>query len=328
MDRKLCVLVTGASGFVGRHLVTRLRSRFDDAIEIVPTDKEAGLDPEFGAVQALDVTDDRAAADVIASTQPTHVVHLSAMSAPSDADVDPRAAWMVNALGTLSVAEAILRRAPSACLVFASTGLVYGAAATPARPFTEDTPMAPISDYAVTKASADLLIGAMASRGLRSIRLRLFNHTGPGQSRRFVVPNFAAQIARIEAGVQAPRMQVGSLTALRDFVDVRDVVAAYVAAIVRSQQLPPSPIINIASGRGHTIGEILSRLIALSPAQIEIEAGGPSPLGQPDSGVGDASLAARLLGWKPEYGMQQTLISVLDYWRERTQAEVASIRPR
>jgi GDP-4-dehydro-6-deoxy-D-mannose reductase len=323
MDRKFCVLVTGASGFVGRHLVRQLRSRFGEAIEIVPTNKDAELCPEIGAVQALDVTNDRAVADAVASTQPSHVVHLSGISAPADADADPRAAWAVNTLGTLSVAEAIMRRAPSACLVFASSGLVYGGAAAPERPFTEDMPLAPGSDYAVTKAAADLLIGAMADRGLRAVRLRLFNHTGPGQSRLFVVPNFAAQIARIEAGVQAPRMQVGSLTSLRDFVDVRDVVAAYIAAIERSQQLPSSPIINIATGRGHTIGEILSRLIGLSQVEIEIEAAA-TPHGRSDQVVGDPSLAAKLLGWTPQYGLQETLSSVLTDWRERTQAEVVS----
>ena len=323
MDRKLCVLVTGASGFVGRHLVTQLRSRFGDAIEIVATNKDAELCPQIGAVQALDVTDERAVADAVASIQPTHVVHLSGISAPTDADADPRAAWTVNTLGTLSVAEAILRRAPDACLVFASTGLVYGGAASAERPFTEEMPLAPGSDYAVTKASADLLIGAMAGRGLRSVRLRLFNHTGPGQSRLFVVPNFAAQIARIEAGLQAPRMQVGSLTGVRDFVDVRDVVAAYIAAIERSSRLPPSPIINIATGRGHTIGEILSRLTRLSPAQIEIDAAAAPPEGPPDRVVGDPALAARLLGWKPRFGLRETLASVLTDWRERTQADAA-----
>ena len=143
MDRKLCVLVIGASGFVGKHLVKQLRSRFGGATQIVATNKDAELCPEIGAVQALDVTDDRAVEDAISSTQPTHVVHLSGMSAPSDADADPRTAWTVNTLGTLSVTEAILRRAPDACLVFASTGLVYGGAATSERPFTEDMPLAP-----------------------------------------------------------------------------------------------------------------------------------------------------------------------------------------
>jgi GDP-4-dehydro-6-deoxy-D-mannose reductase len=118
-------------------------------------------------------------------------------------------------------------------------------------------------------------------------------------------------------------MQVGSLTGVRDFVDVRDVVGAYVAAIERSQQLPPSPIINIATGSGHTIGEILARLIALSAAKIEVEAAPPPP-GPPDHVVGDPSLAARLLGWIPRHGLQETLDSVLTYWRERTRAELAS----
>jgi GDP-4-dehydro-6-deoxy-D-mannose reductase len=327
MSSELRILITGASGFVGKHLVKRLRARFGPGIEIIPTNKDAEQCSEIGQVLGLDVTDDRAVADAVVSVQPTHVVHLSGISAPSDAKADPRAAWAVNTLGTLSVVEAILSRAPESRLVFASTGLVYGGEGEPGRPFTESMPLAPGSDYAVTKAAADLMIGAMANRGLRAVRLRLFNHTGPGQSRQFVVPNFAAQIARIEAGLQAPKMQVGSLTATRDFVDVRDVVAAYVAAIAHSEALPLSPIINIATGRGHTIGEVLTKMMELSDAPIKIEAASGSPDRRPDRTVGDPARAASLLGWTPQYGLQETLGSVLDYWRTHVDLE-AGLHPR
>jgi GDP-4-dehydro-6-deoxy-D-mannose reductase len=326
MSSELRILVTGASGFVGKHLVKQLRERFGAGIEIISTNKDAEQCPEIGVVHALDVTDDRAVADAVASTQPTHVVHLSGISAPSEANADPRAAWAVNTLGTLSVAEAILAHAPRARLVFASTGLVYGGGEVPELLFTETMPLAPASDYAVTKASADLMIGAMASRGLRAVRLRLFNHTGPGQSRQFVIPNFAAQIARIEAGLQEPTMHVGSLSATRDFVDVRDVVAAYIAAIERSAALPLSPIINIATGRGHTIGEILSKLVELSDASIEIEAAAGSLDGRLDRAVGNPALAASLLRWTPQYRLQETLSSVLDYWRACVDLE-AELQP-
>lgn len=323
MDKRFRILVTGATGFVGRHLVEQLRAQFGDSIAITLTSKEAESCDELGVVHALDVVDARAVADAVAAAQPTHVVHLSAISVPSDAGADPRAAWSVNTLGTLSVAEAILRSAPDACLIFASSGLVYGNKATQAAPFTEETLLAPSSDYAVTKASADLLLGAMQSRGLRSVRLRLFNHTGPGQSRLFVVPNFAAQIAQIEAGMKSPSIEVGRLTAVRDFVDVRDVVVAYASVIERSHELPSSPIINIATGRGYAIGEVLQKLLSLSKAQIKTESVGSHREGQPDHLIGDPSLAAKLLSWTPRYGLEESLREVLRYWRERVSSGVA-----
>jgi len=318
MNAKPRVLITGSTGFVGAHLAQRLKTQFGAEIDVVLTSKEAEVG-ELGAVQALDITDEGAVARAVDSIRPTHLVHLSAISAPAEAASDPRLAWEVNTLGTRAVAEAIVRYAPDCRLVYASTGLIYGAAATVDRPFTEDSLLAPVSEYAVTKAAADLLVGAMARRGLKSVRLRLFNHTGPGQSELFVVPSIAAQIARIEAGIQEPTVRVGRLDGLRDFLDVRDVTAAYVAVIERSAALPANPILNIASGKGHDIGSVLAQLLSLSSAKIEVAATAPADPGAsaPDNLIGDATAAARLLSWKPRYALRDTLESVLNYWRGR-----------
>jgi GDP-4-dehydro-6-deoxy-D-mannose reductase len=309
-------------GFVGAHLARRFKTHFGTAVDIVLTSKEADISP-LGAVHALDVTDESAVAEAVASIRPTHLVHLSAISAPSEAGSDPRLAWEVNTLGTRAVAEAIVRHAPDCRLVFASTGLIYGAAATMERPFTEESLLAPESEYAATKAAADLLVGAMARRGLKSVRLRLFSHTGPGQSELFVVPSIAAQIARIEAGIQEPTVTVGRLDGLRDFLDVRDVTAAYVAVIERSAVLPISPIFNIASGNGRNIGRLLAELIRLSSCKIDVVAASPVAPGAsaPDNLVGDPTAAARLLSWTPTYALRDTLESVLNYWRERYQSD-------
>jgi GDP-4-dehydro-6-deoxy-D-mannose reductase len=265
MNAKGRILITGAAGFVGSHLAQRIDGAAD---EVFLTSKNAGVTPSGMPVQALDATDASAVADAVASIKPSHLVHLSGISSPAEAGSDPRLAWEVNTLGTRAVADAIVRHAPDCRLVFASTGLVYGGGATPERPFTEDAPLAPESEYAVTKAAADLLLGAMAHRGLKSIRLRLFNHTGPGQTERFVVPRISAHIASIEAGEQAPTIELGRLDALRDFLDVRDVTDAYLAAIARSEELPASSVFNIASGHGYTIEHVLAELLSLSSAKI------------------------------------------------------------
>jgi GDP-4-dehydro-6-deoxy-D-mannose reductase len=319
MNAKRRILITGSTGFVGTHLAQHIDAHFGASAEVFLTSKEAEVSPSGAAVQALDVTDEKAVAEAVASVQPSHLVHLSGISSPAEAGSDPRLAWEVNTLGTRAVADAIIRHAPDCRLVFASTGLVYGADATVEHPFTEQSPLAPESEYAVTKAAADLLVGAMARRGLKAVRLRLFNHTGPGQSELFAAPSFAAQIARIEAGMQEPTVRVGRLTALRDFLDVRDVTAAYVAVIEQSERLPENTVVNIASGRGYEMGFLLAELLSLSTARIDVVTTSPAAeeASAPDNLIGDPTAAARLLSWRPRYSLRDTLESVLNYWRAR-----------
>ena len=157
------------------------------------------------------------------------MVHLAAIPTIAGAVADPAAAWRVNVMGTLDLARAIHQYAPECTLIFAGSAEAYGATARQGVPLKETDPLQPLNEYAATKAAADLALGALAANGLRVIRFRPFNHTGPGQTDEFVVPAFASQIARIEKGAQPPVMMVGNLDAQRDFLDVRDVVDAYVA---------------------------------------------------------------------------------------------------
>jgi GDP-4-dehydro-6-deoxy-D-mannose reductase len=152
--------------------------------------------------------------------------------------------------------------------------------------------------------------------------VRPFSHTGPGQSESFVAPAFAAQIARIERGEQAPRLMVGSLKSRRDFLDVRDVVDFYVRAIRRFDELPNGCAVNVASGRSLAIEEILKILLSLSDKTIEVAVDPARLRGaetNTESVVGDAALARRLLDWQPRFDMRQTLQAVLDECRGRSQ---------
>ena len=170
---------------------------------------------------------------MLRSASPDSCIHLAAISTIAAAQQDQDRAWQVNLHGTLSLAHAILRYAPECQLIFASTADAYGASFEPGAKLDEHAPLAPLNTYSATKAAADLALGSMARQGLRVVRLRPFNHTGPGQTAQFVVAAFARQVARIAAGRQPPVLEVGNLEPRRDFLDVRDVCAAYTACVDR-----------------------------------------------------------------------------------------------
>jgi GDP-4-dehydro-6-deoxy-D-mannose reductase len=303
------ILVTGASGFVGRHLLPALRAAFPDA--------ELHAPPS-------DVTDAEAAAAMVEAARPDAIVHLAAVAAIPAARLDPAHAWRVNLLGTLNVARAVLGHAPGCVLLFASSADIYGASFRAGMPLDEGALPAPLNTYAATKAAADLALGAMAAEGLRVLRVRPFNHTGPGQTAEFVVPAFAEQVARVAAGLQPPVLRVGALDARRDFLDVRDVCAAYALCLARSDALAPGTVLNVASGQPRRVGDVLTALMAAAGVEAEVvtDAGRLRPTDIPIA-AGNAALARRLLGWAPAIAWEQTIADVLADWQGRV-SSVAS----
>jgi GDP-4-dehydro-6-deoxy-D-mannose reductase len=223
-----------------------------------------------GQDEILDITDAEQARELFFRLQPDICVHLAGIAAVGAARSNPRLAWDVNLQGSLNIAGAILAAAPQCRLVFVSSSECYGESFKPGLKLDETAILAPMNLYAATKASAELALGVLAGEGLRLLRLRPFNHTGPGQTEDFVVPAFAAQIARIEAGLAAPEMAVGALQPERDFLDIRDVCAAYVAAIRHFDDIPNNQVINIASGRPVRIGAMLDMLLAFSSRLIAV----------------------------------------------------------
>lgn len=312
------VLITGAAGFVGPYLADALRRLPGREAVIVATDVRAGEHRRIGTVRALDVADAAAVARLIREERPTHVVQLAGLSAPPVANANEARAWQVHLFGTLNLAHAILEHAPQCVLLSVGSGQVYGATARSGRPLTERALLAPGNVYEVTKAAGDLAVGALAVQGLCCVRLRPFNHFGPGQTGDFVIPSFAMQIARIEAGLQLPVLRVGNLEAERDFLDVRDVVAAYALAVAKSAEIAPGTILNIASGVPRRIKSIVDQLLALSRVTItiEIDSARMRPIETPRF-VGDATLARTLLGWSPEIAFETTLAAVLEDCRAR-----------
>jgi GDP-4-dehydro-6-deoxy-D-mannose reductase len=311
------VLITGAGGFVGRHLVAALAALSDkpDIVACTYGEEASGLLDVRKIL--LDVTDAERTLTVIQAEQPTHVMHLAGISVASQADLDVCKTWNVNTHGTLNVALAIKRGAPSCRLLFCSSAQVYGGSFRSGRPLSENAPLDPESIYASSKAAADLLVGQMAKDGLRAIRLRPFNHTGPGQPPELVVASFAAQIASIERGEQEPVIRVGDLSVRREFLDVRDVVDAYVRAIQRFDSLPNGAVFNIASGKAISVDAVLEMLLTMSSKEIEVMPD-PERMRPHDTPVmlGDAEAARGALEWWPRRGVKDTLKSVLDYYRE------------
>jgi GDP-4-dehydro-6-deoxy-D-mannose reductase len=298
------ILLTGATGFVGRHLLSALEAAFPDAIIIAAR---------------VDVTLSEAVTEFVRSAAPDACIHLAGITSTTAAREDPGLAWRVNLLGTLNLARAVLRLAPACRLIFASSAEAYGGSFQSGQPLDESAPLAPMNSYAATKAAADLALGAMSYDGLRVVRLRLFNQTGPGQSDAFVVPAFARQIVRIESGRQQPPLMVGELNITRDFLDVRDVCRAYVACLQRrDDELPPGMVLNLGSSRPRRIGDILNELLHLACIDTEV-ASDAARLRPPEIVTAncDSTRAARLLGWAPAIPWRQTLMDVLADWRAR-----------
>ena len=312
------VLVTGALGFVGPYLVEALRRSYESDIEIVATAIDGGRNELLGPVMALDITDRAALEAAIAAVNPTHVINLAGIAAPTAANADPEEAWRVNLHGTLNLARVLLKQAPNCWLIHVGSGLAYGESAKIGRALDENALLVPLDEYSATKAAADLALGALTRAGLKCVRLRPFNHTGPGQSEAFVVPAFALQIARIEARLAPPIIRVGNLDAQRDFLDVRDVANAYALVMKNLERLEPGTIMNIASGIPRRIADILAGLIARSRVEISVEQDllrqrpGDLPII-----VGDAGRARDLLHWKPLHSFEDTLTAVMNDWRAR-----------
>jgi GDP-4-dehydro-6-deoxy-D-mannose reductase len=196
------------------------------------------------------------------------------------------------------------------------SGDEYGPAAPGAPAFDEASPLRPHSLYARTKAAADLLGGVFAERGLDVVRPRPFNHSGPGQSEALVLASFARQALEIALGRREPVLRVGNLDSVRDFLDVEDVVEAYLRLARRDV---PADAYNVASGHGVRVGDALERLLALVGVAPRIETD-PERLRPADFSVGDASRLRRATGWVPRVPFERTLERLLDDWRGRLSA--------
>lgn len=317
------VLVTGANGFVGPHVrLALLEAGWRSENVFLGCHSEHKRDSFPGAqVVNLNLKDAAGLDRLIAEVRPDTVIHLAAIAMPALVAADRDSAWTVNFDGTRWLAEAVLRHVPQARLVFASSSEVYGDAFKTARlPIRETERPRPNTPYASTKLAAETVLMHMVHEGLDAVCLRLFNHTGLGQTENYVVSAFAKQVAAISLALQEPVIHVGNLDARRDFLDVRDVAEAYVAA-TRAEELPQDErVLNIASGRSVRISDILDMLLSTSSinARIEVDEDRLRPVDILDA-RGSTLLAKRVLGWEATRHLSATLTELVSFWRQRLQ---------
>jgi GDP-4-dehydro-6-deoxy-D-mannose reductase len=244
-------------------------------------------------------------------------MHLAAVSFPPDATQHPEGAWRINLCGTLNVFESVRVSGLSPRILFIGSSDEYGHPAPERIPITESCPLSPVNVYGSTKAAGDMAAAFFAERhGLDIVRVRPFNHTGPGQSPRFVCSDFARQVAEAKVRPDSKKtMSVGNLEARRDFSDVRDIVRAYLCALERGVK---GEVYNIASGSAVQIGDMLAKLMDIAGVKIEITQD-PARLRSTDVPlvVGDSSKFRRATGWKPQIPFDQTLRDLFEYWREQ-----------
>jgi GDP-4-dehydro-6-deoxy-D-mannose reductase len=314
-------LVTGAGGFVGKHLITHLLDNTD--WHIFPTTRSKGRGAgDSGRVSTLscDLLDAAHTVEVVERVAPDFVFHLAAQSNVQLAFKDPEGTFTDNVVGQLNLLTAMRTAVPDARVLVACSSEQYGLVRPEDIPIDEDTAFRPNNPYAVSKIAQDALaLQHFLSWGQQTIRVRAFNHIGPGQSENFVASAFARQVARIEAGLQEPVLHVGNLEAERDFTDVRDMVRAYLLAITKGE---PGDVYNIGSGKAHTIQAVLDAFLAGSKVPVEVRHD-PARMRPSDIPVlvCDATRFNRRTGWAPRIPLEQTLRDILDYWRERARAE-------
>jgi len=307
------ILITGAGGFVGTWLMRLLRDYAKTRpLDLITAGRSGCSD------YSLDVVDRLGTYRIIREVQPTAVIHLAAIAAPMEARRDSSTAWNVNFQGTLNMASSVLAAAPNCKFIYASSSEVYGLTfeENGGRPVDERSLLQPKNVYGAAKAAADIAVGQMFYDGLRSIRFRPFNHTGPGQADSFVVSAFAKQVADIMAGRSEPTIKVGNLDAFRDFLDVRDVVRAYASAALTNTTDVEGRVFNLASGKATQIRAILESLIRISGQDIEIaiDPAKVRPL-EVAVAVGNADAAKKAFNWAPTIDIENTITQVLESWK-------------
>lgn len=321
LEDGLKALITGISGFVGSHLAEYLLDATDWEVAgtvFGPYGNIASLCGQLELYPAelsrLDVM-----TFILEQAQPDVIFHLAAQPLVSASQRNPWGTLETNIRMQLNVLEGVSQVRPGCRVLVVGSSEEYGLVSPEDLPVDEETPLRPLNSYALSKVAQDLMgLQYHLTHRLHVVRARPFNHIGPRQRIGFVAPDLASQIAAAELGLQPPIIEVGNLSACRDFSDVRDVVRAYVSLVTEGE---PGEVYNIGAGQSHSIQELLDTLVSMSRVPIEVrqdpERMRPSDV--PDF-VCDATRLQERTGWRATISFEQSLQDVLEYWRQETAA--------
>ncbi len=308
------ILITGASGFIGRYLTRSAVERGHEVIATYLSAAELGardLPREGVRWERLSMQDADGVARLVRDAGADAVFHLAAQAYAQRAWADPADTFRTNVLGTISLYEALRETRPSSGVLISASGAAYGV--PPRLPISEDFPLNPTNPYGVSKACQDMLsLQYSLNFDLRILRARLFGTTGPGKTGD-AMNDFARQVARIERTGKPGHVKVGNLDTLRDISDVRDAVRALWRVFEFGD--PKQPV-NVAAGKSYSIRDVAGTLVRLARVPIELvqDASLVRPTDEPDNRADVTRLAA--LGHVPEYPLERTISDALDYWRE------------
>ncbi len=316
-------LITGAGGFAGSHLADYLLSQPATAPDVWGCDLSGQRRPFHSPklqLLAVDLRDAEAARQLVERVRPDRIYHLAGQAFVGDSWARPWDTLETNMRAQLNLLEAVVAAGLRPRILVIGSAEEYGRVKPDALPVGEDSPLLPDSPYSLSKIGQDLLgLQYFLSHELSIVRVRPFNHIGPRQNHRFVAPAFASQIAAIEAGQQPPVLQVGNLSARRDFTDVRDMVRAYALAL---EHAIAGQVYNIGSGRSWSIQDLLDVLLSFAGASIRVEVDPARlrPVDLPEL-VADAGKLRECTGWAPRISFEQSLHDLLDYERALLAAE-------
>lgn len=309
------ILITGATGFVGKHLTNNLLSQ--NAFEIIGTHRsDQGDFPKEVQLEKVNLLDQEAVDKLIQTYKPEAIYHLAGLPSAAESFKTPAETITNNIMSELTILEALRKfELVQTRVLVVSTAEVYGVIKPEDLPIDETTDLRPVNPYAVSKIAQDYLgLQYRLAYRMNIVRVRPFNHIGPGQKESFVLSSFAKQIAEIEKGKNNPVLFVGNLEAKRDFTDVRDMVKAYQLVVEKGEK---GDVYNIGSGIPRRIDDMLQTLLSFSTAKIDVKPDPERfrPIDVPEI-VCDCTKFQNLTGWKPEIPFEQTLQDILDYWRK------------
>lgn len=300
-------LITGAGGFVGKYLAQYCLSAGDEVVATGrPEVREDIVESLPGAVfEVLDVGDPLQIAQILQKHNPRVIYHLAALTFLPEVEKQRKLAFDVNVGGTMAMLDGA-RAISNVKVIFVSSAQIYSPSATP---ISETGALLPPSFYGMTKQMAERIAHFYAQNGVFTMIARPFNHSGPGQRAEFVLPSFAKQIVEVEQGKREATIRVGNLNAIRDFLHVRDVVAAYRSLAISGRN---GEVYNVSSGRGRSIASALDALVSRAKVKVTVEVD-PQRLraGDAEAIIGDATKLRNETGWEPKVSFEELLDELL-----------------